>query len=87
MNIKPLQDFVIVRIKTETESAEGGIYIPESTDKEPINTGTVISVGEKVNLIKEGDQIMFRPYAFEEIVVNEEKLLFGKQDAIIALIV
>ena len=87
MNIKPLQDFIIVRIKTETKSTGGGIYIPEATDKEPINTGTVISVGEKVNLIKEGDQIMFRPYAFEEIVVNEEKLLFGKQDAIIALIV
>lgn len=62
---------------------ESGIYIPDTTKKDPLAEGTVISVGDKVEAVEEGDYAYFSPLAYEElpggVVVVDENDIFAVQ--------
>ena len=76
MNIQPLGERVIVR-PIEQEERVGSIIIPDVAKEKPM-AGTVMAVGtdaELVNVIAEGDVILFGKYAGEEINIDGEKLL------------
>jgi len=56
MNIRPLQDRVIVRRMEEEKTSPGGIVLPDSATEKPIK-GEVVAVGkglvqEKVKLLQ-----------------------------------
>jgi chaperonin GroES len=67
MNIRPLQDRVIVQRIEEAEKTKGGIIIPDTAKEKP-QEGKVVAVGKgKVNddgkllplSVKAGDKILF----------------------------
>jgi chaperonin GroES len=50
MNLKPLNDRVIVKPKEAVEKSKGGVILPDTANKEKPIEGTVIAVGPgKVN--------------------------------------
>jgi len=68
MNIRPLQDRILVRRVQEEEKTKGGIIIPDTAKEKPIE-GKIVAVGSgkvlengKVRVIdvKAGDRILFR---------------------------
>lgn len=78
MNVRPLQDRLLVRRVEEAEKTKGGIIIPDAAKERPLE-GNVISVGagkrsEDGTLIpldvKAGDRILFGKYAGTEINVD-----------------
>lgn len=82
MNIKPLQDRVIVLVD-EAEEKQGGIIIPDIA-KAPPQYGTVIAAGDgKITDkgvllpfgVKVGDRILFTKYSGVDIKLNGEDLL------------
>ena len=94
MKLKPLRDRVIIRRIEEEEVVEGGIVIPDTAKEKPIK-GTVIAVGPgRVNdkgetipmNVKEGDTVVFRKYAGNEITVDDEDLLIVEEDDILAIL-
>ena len=56
MNLRPLQDFLLVQIDPANDKSVGGLYIPENTDK-PRMCGTVLAVGPDVKALKVGDKV------------------------------
>lgn len=95
MKIKPLNDQVLVEPIKEENVTKGGIVIPESVDKERPTKGKVISVGpgkltengERLPMsVKEGDVILFRKYAPDEIKIDEKEYYFIKESDILAII-
>jgi chaperonin GroES len=94
MNVRPLNDRVLVkRLEEETKTA-GGIYIPDSAKEKPTR-GKVIAVGNgKTNEegvrrpldVKAGDQILFGKYAGTEIKLDGEDLIIMREDDILAVI-
>ena len=94
MNIRPLQDRVIVRRVKEEEKTKGGLYIPDSAKEKPIE-GEVIAVGNgKVNEdgtvrkldVKEGDRILFGKYSGSEVKIDGEEHLILREDDILGVI-
>ncbi len=95
MNIRPLQDRIIVeRIEEETKTA-GGIIIPDTVSKEKPQEGKVIAAGKgKVTPegkvlpldIKEGDRVLFGKYAGSEIKVDGKEYLIMREDDILGVI-
>ena len=83
MNIRPLQDRVVVRrLEEETKSA-GGIVIPGSAAEKP-SQGEVLAVGTGKKLengsvqsvdLKVGDKVLFGQYAGSTVKVDGEELL------------
>ena len=95
MNIKPLQDRVVVRRVEEQKASAGGIILPGSA-QEKENMGEVIAVGPGkastagtiiAMTVKAGDKIMFAQYSGQEVKDNTgETLIVMREDDIIAII-
>ena len=95
MNIRPLQDRIIVeRVEEETTTA-GGIIIPDTVSKEKPQEGKVIAAGKgKVTPegkvlpldVKEGDLVLFGKYAGSEIKIDGVEYLIMREDDILGVV-
>ncbi len=93
MNIRPLQDRVIIRRMEEETTSPGGIVIPDSATEKPIK-GEVVAVGKGLALdngdirpldLKVGDQVLFGKYSGTEVKLDGEDLLVMKEDDVMAV--
>jgi len=94
MNVKPLQDRVIVKRMEEEEKTKGGIIIPDSAKEKPVE-GKVVAVGsgkvgedgKRVALdIKKGDRILFGKYSGTEVKISGEDYLILREDDVLGII-
>ena len=94
MNIRPLQDRLVVKRTEEERTSAGGIVIPDSATEKPAR-GEVLAVGngkvsENGNVrpldVKAGDQVLFGKYAGTEIKVDGEEVLIMREDDILGVI-
>ena len=89
MNIKPLQDRILVQ-PTKAEEKIGGIIIPDTASKEKPTQGTVIAVGngtkDEEMQLKAGDNVLYGKYAGNEVELEGEKYLIMRQSDVLAVI-
>ncbi len=94
MNIRPLNDRVIVRRVEEEKTTASGIIIPDSATEKPLE-GVVIAAGngkkndngDNIALdVKVGDKVLFTQFAGSEIKVEGETLLVMNESDIVAVI-
>ncbi len=90
--LKPLNDRVLIKRKTETES-QGGIILTESA-QEKQQQGTVVAVGpgkytNDGNLqsmqVKVGDTVFFAKYSGVEFDFDNEDFIVMREDDIVAV--
>ncbi len=94
MNIRPLQDRVVIRRMEEERTSAGGIVLPDSATEKPIQ-GEVVAVGNGKVLdsgdsrpldVKVGDRVLFGKYSGTEVKLGEETLLVMREDDIMGVI-
>jgi len=94
MNIRPLNDRVLVLRESEAAKSRGGILIPDSAKEKP-RQGKVVAVGpgvrddsgNRVKLdVKKGDKVLFASYAGTQIKIDDVEHLFMKEDDILGII-
>jgi chaperonin GroES len=94
MNIRPLQDRVIVKRMEEETTSSGGIVLPDSATEKPIR-GEVIAVGPGKTLdsgekrpleVKVGDTVLFGKYSGTEVKLDDEELLVMREEDIMGVI-
>ena len=87
MNVKPLGDRVLIRIKESESKSAGGIIIPQ-TAQEKTQTGMVVAIGTDTEVIKvkENDEVMYDKYAGTQVKVNGVEHLLVKMQDILAVI-
>jgi len=94
MNIRPLQDRVIVKRVEEEEKTKGGIIIPDTAKEKPVE-GKVIAVGKgklgddgKLHApdVKKGDRVLFGKYAGTEVKLDGAEHLIMREDDILGVI-
>jgi len=90
MNLKPISDHIIIEPLKEEEKTKGGIFLPQSAEKERPEQGLVIAVGpgkkEIPMEVKKGDKVIFTKYGPHEIKVGNKEYLIAGQDDILAII-
>ena len=95
MNLKPLNDRVIVRPKDTVEKSKGGVILPDTASKEKPMEGTVVAVGpgqlndngERTALeVKKDDKVIYSKYAGTEIKIDDDKYLILREEDILAII-
>jgi chaperonin GroES len=93
VNLKPLQDRVIVRPKESEETTASGIVIPDTAKEKP-QEGEVLAVGPgdyrdgtlvplDVNV---GDTVVYSKYGGTEITVDGEDLLILTSRDLLAVV-
>lgn len=94
MQLKPLNDRIIVKRVEEEQKTAGGIIIPDTAKEKPIQ-GEVLAVGSGKVLedggrryldVKAGDRVLFGKYAGTDIKVEGEELLIMREDDILAIV-
>jgi chaperonin GroES len=93
MNLRPLQDRIIVKRIEEEGKTAGGIFIPETAKEKP-QKGEVIAVGKGKKTedgkvvpvdVKAGDKVLFGKYAGTEIKIDGEEFLIMREDDILGI--
>ena len=93
MNIRPLNDRVVVKRREEEKTSPGGIVIPDSAKEKPAR-GEVLAVGGGKPLdngtvrspdVKVGDTVLFGKYAGTEIKIGGTEYLILKEDDIMGV--
>ena len=94
MNIRPLQDRIIVKRIEEEEKTSGGIIIPDTAKEKPqegkviaVGKGKVSDDGKTIALdIKKGDKILFSKYAGSEVKVNGTEYLIMREEDVLGVV-
>lgn len=98
MNIKPLGDRVLILPLSEDERSQktkGGIFIPDTADKEKPQEGKVIAVGDGKRMengtvvpvgVKVGDRVLYSKYGPSEFKVEDKEYLIAREEDILGII-
>ena len=94
MNLRPLNDRVIVkRLDQETKTASG-LIIPDAAAEKP-DQGEVLAVGNgkvadngtvRALEVKVGDRVLFGKYSGQAVKVDGEELLVMREEDIMAIV-
>lgn len=87
MNIKPLDDRVLVEQMAEEEKV-GSIIIPESAKEKP-RMAKVVAVGtdeDLQELIKVGDTVIYSKYSGDELKMDDKEYIIVQRGDILATI-
>src|SRR4029077_5534533 len=95
MNLRPLQDRVLIRrVEPETKTA-GGIFIPDTAQEKPVE-GEVIAVGPGIRDehgkmhpldVAPGDRVLFGKWSGNEIKLDGEELVIMKETDLMGVLV
>ncbi|EFA89282.1 MULTISPECIES: co-chaperone GroES [Peptoniphilus] len=92
MNLRPLDDKIVIKKIEMEERTASGIVLPSSA-KEESNVAEIIALGNKIDkdedmkgLLKVGDKVVFSKYAGSEIELEKEKFTIIKFADVLAVI-
>ena len=94
MNVRPLQDRLLVRRVEEIEKTKGGIIIPDAAKERPLE-GNVVAVGAGKRLedgtlialdVKAGDRVLFGKYSGTEIKVDGLDHIILREDEVLGIL-
>lgn len=95
MNLRPLNDHVIVEPMEKEVMTKGGIVLPDTADKEKPEKGKVLAIGpgkmlddgrRAVMSVKPGDNVIFKKYSPDEIKIDDKEYLVLSESDIIAVV-
>jgi len=94
MNIRPLQDRIMVQPILEKQVQKGGIIIPDSAKEKPIEgrvkavgKGKIGDDGKPIKLeIKVGDKVLYSKYGGTEIKIDGEDYLLMREDDVLGVV-
>jgi chaperonin GroES len=94
MNIRPLQDRIVVRRSEEEQKTAGGLLLAGNAQEKPVQ-GEVIAVGngqvrENGDVrpldVKVGDKVLFGQYAGTTVKVDGEELLIMREADVLGVL-
>lgn len=95
VNLRPLDDRIVVRALDAEEKTAGGIVLPDSAKEKP-QRGTVIAVGPGKLLesgqrgalsVAVGDEVIFGKYGGTEVEVDGAELKILRESDVLAKVV
>ncbi len=94
MNIKPLDDRVLIEPTSKEEQTRSGIVLPDTAEEKPeqgkviaVGQGRIDANGQRIPMtVKTGDVVIFTKYGPSEIKVDGKEYLIAKEEDILAII-
>lgn len=89
MNIKPLQDRVVIKMLEAEETTKGGIILSAASKEKP-QIAEVIAVGpgkDDVKMeVKIGDKVLTSKYSGTEVKIDEEEYTILQMEDILGIV-
>jgi len=85
MNFQPLGNRVLVKRVEEATTTMSGIIIPDNAKEKP-SRGEVVAISKEVEVLKNGDQILYGKFAGNEVTLQNEKYIVLEIEDIFGII-
>jgi len=94
MNVRPLNDKIVVKRVEAEAKTKGGIVLPDAAQEKPregvvvsLGLGKLLDSGERASFqVKEKDRVIFSSYAGTEVKLNGEDFLIMNEDDVLAVL-
>jgi chaperonin GroES len=94
INIRPLNDKILVKRVEAEEKTKGGIVLPDTAKEKPkegvvmsVGSGKLLDSGERAKFqVKEKDRVLFSSYAGQEIKFDGQEYLIISEDEVLAVV-
>jgi chaperonin GroES len=95
MKLKPLFDRLLIEPEEANKMTKSGLVLPDSSDREKPQMGTVVSVGSgrlndkgevRMMTVKVGDRVLFKKYGPDEIELDGKKYLIAEESDILGIL-
>ena len=94
LNIKPLNDKIILKRVEAEDMTAGGIYLPDTAKEKPkrgrvqaVGSGKLLENGKRSDMqVKKNDEVLFTSYAGTEIKVGGEQYLIMDESDVLAVL-
>ncbi len=94
MNIRPLQDRILIKRLDEDEQVKGGIIIPDTAKEKPqeaevvaVGPGKLDDDGKRAPMdVKVGDKVLVGKYSGSDIKIDGEDYVILREDEVLAVI-
>ena len=94
MKIRPLSDRIVVQPEELETKTKGGIYIPDTADKDKPMKGKIIAIGNGKYIdgkmqplqVKVGDTILFGKYSGTSIKLEDVEFLVMREEDVMGVL-
>ena len=94
MNIRPLQDRILIKRLDEEEQVKGGIIIPDTAKEKPqeaevvaVGPGKLDDDGKRAPMdVSVGDKVLVGKYSGSDIKIDGEDYVILREDEVLAII-
>jgi chaperonin GroES len=94
MNIRPLEDRIILKPMEAEQKTAGGIIIPDNAKEKPqkgevmaVGPGKVSDKGQKIEVtLKKGDKVLYGKYSGTEVSVDGTDYLILRESDVLAVL-
>lgn len=93
MNLKPLNDRVVLKQLEAEETTKSGIVLPGQAQEKPqeaevvaVGPGGVVDGKEVTMQVLVGDKVIYSKYAGTEVKLNGENFIIVRQNDILAVV-
>ncbi len=69
-----MKDKIVVEVLKPEGKTKGGIIVPETAEREPQGYGRVLSFGEDITSVKEGDIVLFAKFGGQDVLIDQRVL-------------
>ena len=94
MNLKPLDDRIVIKQSDAEEKTSGGIILPDTAREKP-QIGTVVAVGPGKILdngkrgsmsVKKKDEVIYAKYMGSDVEIDGQKYVILKESDILGIV-
>ena len=94
MNVRPLNDRVLLRRLEQDEVVKGGIIIPDTAKEKPqeaevmaVGPGKLDEDGKRMPMeVKKGDRVLIGKYSGTDIKIDDDEFVIVREDEILGVI-
>jgi chaperonin GroES len=94
MQVRPLNDRVLLRRLEQEEVVKGGIIIPDTAKEKPLEAevvavgpGKLDDAGKRVPIeVKKGDRVLIGKYSGTDIKIEDDEFVIVREDEILGVI-
>ena len=85
MNLKPLDDRIVIKQSDAEEKTTGGIILPDTAREKP-QIGTVVAIGPVKMSVKKKDEVIYAKYMGSDVEIDGDKYVILRESDILGIV-
>jgi len=94
MNLKPLDDRIVIKQSNAEEKTAGGIILPDTAKEKPqigkvvaVGPGKLLDDGKRANMsVKNNDEVIYAKYIGSDVEIDGEKYIILRESDVLGIV-